>query len=129
MQLISSGMRAVDTFFFLGGLLLTKSMLKKDFCIRKRQLKQEKSNDLTNDTKERGTGNLDLKDSDNITNKESLKGMVIESDTKNDSVQEDSDKITSKPEEKVNKSEPDEEQKVNKIDPEEEEHEMNKSER
>ena len=48
MQLISSGMRAVDTFFFLGGLLLTKSMLKKDFCIRKRQFKQEKSNDLTN---------------------------------------------------------------------------------
>ena len=55
--------------------------------------------------------------------------MVIEPDTRNDSVQEDSDKITSKPEEKVNKSEPEEEQKVNKIDPEEEEHEMNKSER
>jgi len=42
MQIIWSGYRAVDTFFFLGGLLLTKSLLSHDFCIKKRQLTDEK---------------------------------------------------------------------------------------
>jgi len=31
-QIISSGVRSVDTFFFLGGILLTKGLLKTNFC-------------------------------------------------------------------------------------------------
>ena len=78
MQIIWSGYRAVDTFFFVGGLLLTKGMLKKDFCIRKRQLKQGNRNtkmgDLSKvavikDTKEgvEDTGNKVLEELDNFT--------------------------------------------------------------
>jgi len=33
-QIVTSGYRAVDTFFFLGGILLTKSLLTTSFCSR-----------------------------------------------------------------------------------------------
>ena len=42
MQIVWAGYRAVDTFFFIGGLLLSKALLSSDFCIKKRQLTNEK---------------------------------------------------------------------------------------
>jgi len=35
MQIVFSGIRAVDTFFFLGGVLLTRGLLRTSFCARK----------------------------------------------------------------------------------------------
>ena len=38
MQIVYSGYRAVDTFFFIGGFLVAKSLLSQSFCIPSRGL-------------------------------------------------------------------------------------------
>ena len=48
-QIVPAGYRAVDTFFLLGGILLTRALLKTNFCIkeqRKMSSEEEKADPL-----------------------------------------------------------------------------------
>ena len=44
-QVVWSGYRGVDTFFFISGMLVTRALLSRNFCIRNK--KKFKTNDVT----------------------------------------------------------------------------------
>ena len=65
MQIVYSGYRAVDTFFFIGGFLVAKSLLSQSFCIPSRGLSadtdppalQEHGNGINDTGEEHDNGN------------------------------------------------------------------------